>query len=41
MHRHHLLLRPVLAAALLAAVILGGLAYGVINTLREDVGIDW
>ena len=34
-------MRPILAAALLAAVIIGGLAYGVINTLREDIGIDW
>lgn len=41
MHRHDLLLRPVLAAALLAAALIGGLAYGLLNTVREDTGIDW
>lgn len=41
MHRHDLLLRPALAAALLGAVILGGLAYGVLTTVCRDTGPDW
>lgn len=41
MHRHHLFLRPILATALLAAVIIGGFVYGAVSTVCDDIGPDW
>lgn len=41
MHRHHLLLRPLLATALLAAVLVGGFVYGALSTVCADTGPDW
>lgn len=41
MHRHDQLLTPALAAALLAAVIIGGLCYGAISAICTDTGPDW
>ena len=33
--------RPLIAAALLTAVIIGGISLGVLRTVAEDIGIDW
>ena len=34
-------MKPLLAAAILGAVIIGGLAIGVMRTVTDDIGIDW
>ena len=34
-------MKPILAAALFAAVLVGGFFYAVINTVCEDTGVDW
>lgn len=41
MHRHDLLLRPALAAALMAVVVVGGFVYGALSTVCADIGPDW
>lgn len=35
------MIRPLIAAALLAAVIIGGLAIGMIHAFHEEIGLDW
>lgn len=35
------MVRPVLAAALLAAVLVGGFVYGALNRFADDTGSDW
>ncbi len=35
------MIRPLIAAAVLAAVIIGGVAIGVLRTVADDIGIDW
>ena len=34
-------MKPLLAAAILGAVLVGGLAIGVMRTVADDIGIDW
>ena len=34
-------MRPLLAAALMAAVLVGGFVYGALSTVCADTGIDW
>lgn len=41
MCRHHLLLRPILAAVALAAVVISGFVYGALSTVCADTGPDW
>lgn len=33
--------RPLIAAGIIAAVLVGGLALGVMRTVADDIGIDW
>lgn len=33
--------RAILAAAVLGAVIVGGLAIGMIHAFHEEIGLDW
>lgn len=33
--------RPLIAAALLAVVIVGGVAIGMIHAFSEEIGLDW
>ena len=35
------MVRPILATALLAAVIIGGFFYGAVSTVCADTGPDW
>ena len=35
------MIRPLIAAALLAVVVGGGISLGVLRTVAEDIGIDW
>ena len=35
------MVRPLLAAALLGAVLVGGFVYGAIHALCADTGADW
>lgn len=35
------MVRPLLAAAVLGAVIIGGLAIGMIHAFHEEIGLDW
>lgn len=34
-------MKPLLAAAVLGAVIVGGLAIGMIHAFSEEIGLDW
>lgn len=34
-------MKPLLAAAVLGAVIIGGLAIGMIHAFHEEIGLDW
>ena len=34
-------MRPLIAAALLGAVLVGGFFYGAVQAFREDTGPDW
>lgn len=34
-------MKPLLAAAVLGAVIVGGLAIGMIHAFHEEIGLDW
>lgn len=35
------MIRPLIAAGLLAVVVVGGISLGVLRTVAEDIGIDW
>lgn len=35
------MVRALLAAGIIAAVLVGGLALGVMRTVTDDIGIDW
>lgn len=34
-------MKPLLAAALLGVVLVGGLAIGMIHAFHEEIGLDW
>lgn len=35
------MIRPLIAAAILAAVFVGGVAIGMVHAFSEEIGLDW